>query len=897
MRKSGTAKDGGLLLRGENGEFVLHRPRVFQEFSGQRTEVASSYVPRGARGAAIRLGRYNAALPVVMDPTITWGTYLGGTQAEQGLAVALDSSGNAYVTGSTNSPLTFPLKNPYQNVLDLNAQNAFVTEIQANGKQLIYSTYLGGENTDQGSGIAVDSSGDAYVTGSTTSLKFPVVNAIQPQLNGFQNAFITEFNPKGSALVYSTYLGGNAYDLGTGIAVDSTGNAYIAGQTDSANFPVFNAYQNSLGNGAMNNAFLSNIAAGGAALTYSTYLGGSNNDYAAAIAVDSSGEAFLTGTASSTDFPITPGSFQVNLAGLSDAFITKFNASGAALAYSTFLGGANTDQGFGIAVDGSGNAYVTGGTSSTNFPTVNPVQAQLASAPDAFITSINSSGTALLYSTYLGGSGGDQGFAIAVDATGNTYVTGQTRSADFPIIAAVQGALGGTANSFVAELAAQDAGLAFSTYYGGNGLDSGNGIAVDASGNLTVVGTTSSSNLVVSNNIQPIYAGDGDAFVVKLSPNPGPSATLDPISLDFGTLQQNEQSPPMTVTLTNTGNAALVITKITLGGVDPADFSQSNTCPGSLDPEANCTFSITFTPPEGGSLAATLLIYDNAPGNPQSVTLSGVGIGIIPTVLLSPGSLNFQQEPVGQTSPPQTVNLINNGTGPLAINQIQIAGDNKKDFSQSNQCGSTLNAGDSCGIMVTFTPTVAGPRQAILKVTDNASNSPQEAVLTGGGNFLLSALPSSEQVTAGQSTSYIITATPENMFNQTITFTCNKPPQGVACTFSPPALTLDGMDAASTTLTMSTTTRGSVPLLRGWRGVPPAAVLFAVSIFASGFVLFILRRRRIWLATGAALAMLVLAPGCGSSSSSGTPAGQYSIGVQGTYNTYVQTTVVVLTVN
>ena len=240
------------------------------------------------------------------------------------------------------------------------------------------------------------------MTGYTTSTKFPVTpGVIQTSLGGYlaQNAFITELNPSGSNLVYSTYFGGSLHDIGAGIAVDSSGDAYIAGMTDSPNFPVAHAYQSTLGTNALNNAFVSKIAAGGTAIDFSTYLGGTNDDYAAAIALDSGGDAYITGTASSTNFPVSSGAYQTTPGGNGDAFVTKFS-SGGALDFSTFLGGSGTDQGFGVAVDSAGNAYIAGATSSANFPVLKPVQGQLAGSPNAFVTEMNSSGAALVYSTY-----------------------------------------------------------------------------------------------------------------------------------------------------------------------------------------------------------------------------------------------------------------------------------------------------------------------------------------------------------------------------------------------------------------------------------------------------------------------------------------------------------------
>jgi hypothetical protein len=271
---------------------------------------------------------------------------------------------------------------------------------------LVYSTYLGGSSGDGGSGIAVDSLGNAYVTGATSSTNFPTVNALQPSLvSGAENAFIAKINAGGSALVYSTYLGGSVQDNGNSIAVDSSGNAYVTGATRSSNFPTVNAFQSTYLGGIGGNAFIAKINASGSALVYSTYLGGSGfegvGDNGNGIAVDSSGNAYVTGATSSGNFP-TVNALQSSYGG---AFITKINASGSALVYSTYLGGGRgTEGGNSIAVDSAGNAYVTGYTGSSNFPTVNAFQSSSSGQQDAFVAKINASGSALVYSTYLGGS-------------------------------------------------------------------------------------------------------------------------------------------------------------------------------------------------------------------------------------------------------------------------------------------------------------------------------------------------------------------------------------------------------------------------------------------------------------------------------------------------------------
>src|SRR5208337_2004038 len=314
--------------------------------------------------------------------------------------------------------------------------DAFVTEINSTGSALVYSTYLGGSSFDGGYGIAVDSAGNAYVIGWTSSTNFPTMNPLQPTYGGgTYDAFVSKINPEGSALVYSTYLGGSLLDSGAGIAVDSAGNAYVTGGTYSTDFPITpGAFQTICSHGCQfsSDAFVSKINPEGSALVYSTYLGGTSSDSGAGIAVDSTGNAYVTGGTYSTDFPTVNPLQPSSGGGFGDAFVAKINSIGSALVYSTYLGGSSFDYGAGIAVDSAGNAYVVGGTGSHNFPTESALQPHYRGGDsDAFVAKINPSGSALFSSTYLGGSGWDEGRGIAADSAGNAYVTGYTESNNF----------------------------------------------------------------------------------------------------------------------------------------------------------------------------------------------------------------------------------------------------------------------------------------------------------------------------------------------------------------------------------------------------------------------------------------------------------------------------------
>jgi len=402
-------------------------PQIYQEIDGQKREISGHYALResGVFGFALE-NSYNPAYPLVIDPELVYSTYLGGNDDDWGYGIAVDVSGSAYVTGTTYST-DFPTLNPYQTDQDDN--DTFVTKLSPGGNSIVYSTYLGGYGWDCGNDIAVDGSGSAYVTGTTYSTDFPTLNPYQTD-QPYEDVFVTKLSPGGNSLVYSTYLGGSYSDGGHGIAVDSSGSAYVTGYTASTDFPTVNPYDGSY-NGGYEDVFVAKFSQAGNSLVYNTYLGGDDGDWGCGIAVDGIGSAYVTGWTYSTDFP-TLYSFQTDQAYV-DVFVTKLSPGGNSIVYSTYLGGNSDDWGYGIAVDGSGNAYVTGSTYSTDFPTLNPYQTDQADY-DVFVTKFSPGGNSLVYNTYLGGNDGDRGYGIAVDGNGSAYVTGVTLSTDFPTI-------------------------------------------------------------------------------------------------------------------------------------------------------------------------------------------------------------------------------------------------------------------------------------------------------------------------------------------------------------------------------------------------------------------------------------------------------------------------------
>jgi hypothetical protein len=573
---------GDLSVHARNGQIAFEKPEIWQESNGRRQIIRGRFTLLANHSVGFSLGKYDRAASLVIDPVLVYSTYLGGSALSQGGAygdnaegVAVDGAGNAYVTGqaySFNFPVTKGAFQPTTHAVkgQIGATNAFVTKLNPSGTELLYSTYLGGSGGDGAAGVAVDASGNGYVTGFTSSLDFPVTKgAFQTRNNAADsyrvNAFLTKVNSAGTALVYSTYLGGSLHDVAAGIAVDAAGNVYITGTAESPDFPVTRGAFQSTNNAAdiyQGNAFLTKMNSTGTALLYSTYLGGAGymdefghvfGDGASGIAVDAAGHAYVTGYVHSTDFPVTKGAFQttnhdpVNNGEYGpNAFVARLNPTGTALIYSTYLGGSFYDTGYGIAADGEGNAYVTGAAKSSDFPVTKgafQIVNHAGGAGNAFVTKLNPTGTALIYSTYVGGSGGvvglgaesggDGASGIAVDNAGDSYVTGYARSTDFPVTEGAfqtsnqSGIASGSnsTNAFLTRLNSTGSALVYSTYLGGSaawdGGDAAAGVALDGKGNAYLAGFTYSSDFPVTKgafqttNHAAVNEGY-NAFVAKL---------------------------------------------------------------------------------------------------------------------------------------------------------------------------------------------------------------------------------------------------------------------------------------------------------------------------------------------------------------------------------------------
>jgi Abnormal spindle-like microcephaly-assoc'd, ASPM-SPD-2-Hydin/Beta-propeller repeat/Cep192 domain 4 len=1001
--------EGDLILVLPEGEIRFEKPVIYQSGSRGRRTLDGAYLLRGRNEISFVVPSYDRSLPLVIDPTLSYSTYLGGTGTDNAFGIAVDSSGNAYIAGQTSS-LDFPIKGAFQGSNN-GGTDAFIAKLSADGSSLVYSTYLGGSGTDYARAIAVDANGSAYVTGATNSTNFPVTPGVkQLTLIGGYDAFVTKLGADGSSLSYSTYLGSSDDDIGNAIAVDSAGDTFIAGSTASPKFPVTkSAFQTTLSGGTDAFFIELNPTATSPAI-YGTFLGGSGDDSANGIAIDSSGKAYITGQTASSNFPVTLGVQQTTLGGSTDAFAAKLDPAQAgipSLVYSTYLGGAGDDIGYGIALDSSNDAYIAGSTDSATYPvTTGVVQTTLGGGTDAFVSELNPDGTGLVYSTFLGGAGDDAAKAIALDPAGNAIVAGSTASTDFPTLFPIQASCGSTAgfscdDAFAASLGPGGTALNYSTFLGGGLHDEIDAVAVDSSANAYVAGSTVSTDFPTVNAFQQLCAMPagsttcGNTFVAKIgapapvqiSPsvlpfgltlintssaaltttvtnNSGNSVTFNtitttgnfavassgttcststpladgasctvavtftppvtgtqtgtlqigdnatgspqtanltgtgvnslvsvtPDSLTFDPQSVGTSSAPQTVTLANAGSGPLTITSIAIG----SGFTQSNTCGSTVAAGASCTITVTFSPTTEGAISGSLTISDDATGSPQVVSLSGTGVR--PVVSLSATSLNFGSQTLStQSSTPQTVTLTNTGSGALSITSIAISGTNASDFTltSNSPCGATVSPSSVCIISVNFKPAVAGAESATLQISDNAAGSPQSVALAGSGaDFQISVSPASATVSAGSSTTYTLTVTPLGGFNAAVALSCAGAPPFGACTLSKTSVTPDGSSPITATVTVATLGPASAPPgSHGMMPLPGLPLSWPVWMLIGTLLLALAtisrtRARRSWMVLAATLLLATFWMACSGpnpnlSVNKGTNPGTYQLTLTG----------------
>jgi hypothetical protein len=684
---------GNLVVQLTGGSVVQQAPVVYQQnSSGGRTAVAGRFGLRADGTVGLQLGGYDAAQALVIDPVLVYSTYLGGSGGDLGNSIAVDSSGNAYITGYSGSS-NFPTASPSQQA-STGGLDGFVAKLNAAGA-LVYATYLGGSDTDFGTRIAVDDAGNACIVGSTSSTNFPTLHPLQATSSGGgADAFVIKLNAAG-APVYSTYLGGSGYEAGNGIALDAAGNAYVTGYTESADFPT----AGTIGSIAPNNknTFVVKLNPAGSALVYSLLVGGSGDTSGNVIAVDTAGNAYITGYTTSTNFPVSPNAVQPHPGGGGwDAFVSKVNATGSGLLWSTYLGGSGFEFGGEIAVDRFGNVYISGDTSSTNFPTVHPVQAAYGGgASDAFVAQLNATGTALVYSTYLGGSGDDHGGGVAVDLAGNASVSGYTNSTNFPTVSALQPTYGGGANdAFVAKLNRTGAAVHV-TYLGGNGDDGSLGLAVDELANAYVTGYTYSTNFPTANPAQATSGGDKEVFVTRLA--------LDPPTTGPLTFTTPTGSGPNNLTLRRRVSLLGDVVELLNNNVLVAAQALANTTGVQITGAANVADNLTIDNAFGGSVPIGIT-FDGGAGGGNTLTITATTAA--DALTLTNSSATFNTFEVISYSNIQTV------TASGAANDTATLNDSSGNATLTGVPGSSTLSGTNFSFQVTGYGTVTAVSSA-----------------------------------------------------------------------------------------------------------------------------------------------------------------------------------------
>lgn len=965
--------NGDLVVSADPQTIRFLRPVAFQMVEGQKQLVSANYVMRSPGRVGFELGPYARSQTLVIDPVLTFSTYFGGSEGTAAFGVAVDASG-IYVAGQTNSgdlPTTVGAVQETRGgspgcISSVNPSpcyDAFVTKLTPDGSALVYSTFLGGSSLDGAFGLAVDGNGQAVVVGGTYSTDFPTTDnpltAFQADINGgavaacqdsagstidCEDAFLAVLNNLGTSLVYSTYVGGTGTDYASGAAVDASGNAYLTGFTDS-DAASFQSTAGALAGGtctdgtntySCGDAFAgkfqySPIAANPtASRVFLTYIGGTGDEIGNGIAVENStGNVFVAGGAGANtlgaDAFTMIGGFQPSFQGLADGFIAKLNSTGSTVLYSSFLGGSSTDRALEIGLDptATGKAFVGGYTNSSNFQVKNAYQAtrdpsNCSGCLDSFIAKVDTTAAtpagSLMFSTYFGGSGDDAAFGLAVDPSGNVFIAGATSTPatgvtkPFPLMNPLQSAKAGAAgeyDGFVSKFnyTGTTLTLLFSTYVGGTGnFDLPTRVATGPLGEAVAVGITNSYDFPATlGSYQPYHSGAGDdAFVVKIDTAANlPAAAFSDDILFFGLLGVGFTSKK-TLTLQNMGTAALNISDISLAGTDPSQFSFTDTCGSSVAAGSKCTIDVTYAPTSNIVHNATLVVADNASGNPHQVGLNGVGVPAPAVTLNPPATLTFPDTMVGTTSAALQITVTNNGGADLNITGVTKVG-TAYTVSGCSGASATVTPGNNCVISVTFSPTTGGIITGSVTITDNAPGSPRTVALTGTGiqpDFSMTTADNDETVVNGATAHYTLTITPTNGFNQPISFACTSGVP-VRSTCQPPAaVTPDGLNTpVNVTLDVITQSRSAVPPgIVPFTAPPQTApqgylpwLLVLLMLTAASLRLAGSRRKATVLLTAALFAAL-LWTACGGGGGGGgttpppkgTPAGDYNITVTAT---------------
>ena len=875
--------DGGLQLSTQGREIRWNKPVIYQEVNGRRRPVEGRFQLLAENRVGFALGVYDRSRDLVIDPILAYASYFGGSGAEMNPQVAVDLSASIYIAGTTTSTgTTFPTEPcggtlppqpvcPKLNGTDTGtSSDVFVSKLDQFGSTVLYTTYLNGEDLvpsvglglatgdDSSAGLAVDSQGNVYITGTTTSTDFPTTsNAFQsaPKTPGVAHVFLTKLDSTGAGLLYSSYLSGSNADNAMALAADNTGHAYILGWTQSVtagDFPTGTSFQPSA-NGATRLYFVSKFdtttTVANQSLVFFSYLGDSTNPAKEAdgvvcaqlpcggIALDTNGNAFVAVGTKFTNLPAVNSYQSTNHGGASDAYEAKITPDGASILFATYLGGSGDDTANAIAVDGSGNTYIAGSTTSSDFPAGTTKLPMSGGGQDAFLAKLNDPTTGpvtLTYTAVVGGSGTDIANGIIVDSAANALITGSTNSSNFPTPTATIGSNGGSTDAFLLKLATGSSALTTfvsSQLLGGTGTDRPTGVALSPNGGAVVVGETNSSDFPTQSQyvgvtpLRTALSGPSDAFLANFGPQTDLMITVLP-------------SP----------------NPVAVGSATTFTYTISN-----LGPDASTGAVVTI---------------------PIPVSNLGVTLGAVTAssgACVATGTTNNQVE----TCLLGTILANSNASVTVKLTPTTIA--------PANNVPPT----------VTMKGSVAAGSTAVDKVASNNSTSTTATV----DYFTSAVAPPSFSVVAGNTATYTVTITPHGggsapaQFPATVTLGCALPTTpvalaGASCTFTPtpiPAIAV-GAGSATSVLKITTTRPTQTGELRG-----PARFFYALWLPLCGLAIFgaSSRRRRRWISGVAILVLLGTLswlPACSKSnpvSTNGTQPGTYSIGITSTSGSYV----------
>ena len=698
--------NGELVLKTSLGEVTNGKIYAYQTEGGSKQEVACKFEQRRDGTIGLKTNSYDIKKELIIDPLV-YSTFIGGTGDDEAESITVDSIGNTYITGitsSTNYPLT---TGAYQVSYNGGSYDIFVTKLNSKGNGLVFSTFIGGNNGDYALSVKLSNNLDIYLTGVTSSSNYPTtIGAYQTNYGGGNyDAFVTKLNSSGSALAFSTYIGGSDFDQANSLAIDSQDNTYITGATSSSNFPTSSdVYQKTLK--GSQNVFVAKLNSNGTALVYSTLIGGNEKDGAASIALDIDGNAYISGNTSSTNYPVSTNAYQKSLNGQQNPFITKLNPAGSGLVYSTYIGGNNIDNGAALAIDSHKDAYLVGSSTSANFPiTGGAYQTTLKGYQNVFVSKLDSSGSNLIYSTFIGGSGNDMGIFITVDSSGDACFTGGCNSSDYPTTndAFQNNYGGGNSDAFVSELNSTGSNLLYSTFLGGSNDEKGYSISLNDSGKVYITGNTSSPNYPTTiGAYQNVYAGGTDAFLTKLSLITAPNT----VSL---------VSPP--------NNSS--------GNVQPLKLkwmSASNTSSYRLQISTDSTFAAATVDTVGltdttftiSGLSNFIKYYwhvnaENAGGAGSWSPIWNYTTTSPDSLLLSPSILSFGAVPLAD-SVSQIITLKNLSVLPLSISALSTT---SKLFSVQTSTPLYILGKDSTTLTVWFKPSGLGSYNDTLSIVSD----------------------------------------------------------------------------------------------------------------------------------------------------------------------------------